>query len=109
MQPQARAIEALTPSPTSIRPSSCAPASRWRQGQALRVLRNLDPAGRGRAMQTAGSEGMPLSPHQGNGNAEASTVSFRGRLSWRNLNRAVPLISIPKRKLNCRRLSLGGT
>ena len=39
----------------------CAPASRWRQGQALRVLRNLDPAGRGRMIENAGSEGMPLS------------------------------------------------
>jgi hypothetical protein len=47
-------------------PSSCAPASRWRQGQALRVLRNLDAAGRGRAIDHAGSEGMPLIPHQGN-------------------------------------------
>jgi hypothetical protein len=43
-----------------IRPSSCAPVLRWRQGQALRVLRNLDPAGRGRAIEAAGSEGMPL-------------------------------------------------
>ncbi len=29
-------------------PPSCAPAWRHRQGQALRVLRNLDAAGRGR-------------------------------------------------------------
>jgi hypothetical protein len=50
-----------------IRPSSCAPVSRWRQGQALQVLRNLDPAGRGRAIRLAGSEGMPFLPHQGNG------------------------------------------
>jgi hypothetical protein len=42
------------------------PVSRWRQGQALRVLRNLDPAGRGRAIKPAGSEGMPFLPHQGN-------------------------------------------
>jgi hypothetical protein len=41
-------------------PSSCAPVSRWRQGQALRVLRNLDTAGRRRAIDLAGSEGMPL-------------------------------------------------
>jgi len=53
-------------------PSSCAPALRWCQGQALRVRRNLDTAGRGRMIESAGSEGMPLSPHQGNGNAEAS-------------------------------------
>jgi hypothetical protein len=57
----------------STRPSSCAPALRWRQGQALRVLRNLDTAGRGRMIENAGSEGMTASlPHQGNGNAEAS-------------------------------------
>jgi hypothetical protein len=43
---------------------------RWRQGQALRVLRNLDPAGRGRMIESAGSEGMPLSPHQGNRSAK---------------------------------------
>jgi len=36
-------------------PSSYAPASRWRQGQALRVLRNPDPAGRGRMIEGAGS------------------------------------------------------
>jgi len=33
---------------------------RWRQGQTLRVLRNLDTAGRGRSIDRAGSEGMPL-------------------------------------------------
>ena len=50
-----------------IRPPSYAPASRWRQGQALRVLRNLDPAGRGRSFGLAGSEGMTaFLPHQGN-------------------------------------------
>jgi hypothetical protein len=50
-----------------IRPSSCAPALRWRQGQALRVTRNLDAAGRGRSIDRAGSEGMTASlPHQGN-------------------------------------------
>jgi len=43
----------------SIRLPSCAPVSRGRQGQALRVLRSLDPAGRGRMIKTAGSEGMP--------------------------------------------------
>ena len=42
-------------------PPSCAPAWRWRQGQALRVLRNLDTAGRGRSIDRAGSGGMPLS------------------------------------------------
>jgi hypothetical protein len=52
--------------PCSSHPPSCAPALRWHQGQALRVLRNLDAAGRGRAMEPAGSEGMPLLPHQGN-------------------------------------------
>lgn len=31
---------------------------RRHQGQALRVLRNLDPAGRGRLIGRAGSEGM---------------------------------------------------
>ena len=36
------------------------------------MLRNLDPAGRVRMIETAGSEGMPFLPHQGNGNAEAS-------------------------------------
>jgi hypothetical protein len=30
----------------SPRPSSCAPVLRWHQGQALRVLRNHDTAGR---------------------------------------------------------------
>jgi hypothetical protein len=45
---------------------SCAPAWRWRQGHALRVLRNLDPAGRGRKIENAGSEGMPFLPHQEN-------------------------------------------
>ena len=65
-------IRALTWVNCRTRLSSCAPALRWRQGQALRVLRNLDPAGRGRMIESAGSEGMPLSPHQGNGNAEAS-------------------------------------
>jgi hypothetical protein len=53
--------------PPYFRPVSCAPASRWRQGQALQVLRNLDTAGRGRAIELAGSEGMTASlPHQGN-------------------------------------------
>jgi hypothetical protein len=33
-------------------PPSCAPAWRYRQGQALRVLRNLDAAGRGRQATT---------------------------------------------------------
>ena len=42
------------------------PARRQRQGQALRVLSNLDAAGRGRVIESAGSGGMPLSPHQGN-------------------------------------------
>jgi hypothetical protein len=56
----------------SLSVSFCAPVSRWRQGQALRVLRNLDTAGRGRSIERAGSEGMPFLPHQGNGNAEAS-------------------------------------
>jgi len=37
-----------------------APASRRRQGQALRALRNRDTAGRGRALDGAGSEGMPF-------------------------------------------------
>jgi hypothetical protein len=59
-----------------ILPSSCAPAWRWRQGQALRVLRNLDTAGRGRSIDRAGSEGMPLPPHQENGNAEASDLKL---------------------------------
>jgi hypothetical protein len=36
--------------------------------------RNLDPAGRGRLLERAGSGGMPLLPHQGNGNAEASNL-----------------------------------
>ena len=58
-------------------PPSCAPVLRWRQGQALRVLCNLDTAGRGRMIENAGSEGMPLSPHQGNGNAEASNLILR--------------------------------
>jgi hypothetical protein len=40
------------------------------------VLRNLDTAGRGRSIDRAGSEGMPLSPHQENGNAEASDLKL---------------------------------
>jgi hypothetical protein len=59
-----------------IRPSSCAPVSCWRQGQALRVLRNLDTAGRGRAIERAGSEGMPLSyPTKGMATQKHLTVS----------------------------------
>ena len=45
-----------------FRRSSCAPVSRWRQGQALRVLRNLDPAGRGRMIKTAGSGNAAFAP-----------------------------------------------
>jgi hypothetical protein len=33
----------------------------WLQGQALRVLRNIDTAGRGRSIDRAGSGGMPPS------------------------------------------------
>jgi hypothetical protein len=55
-------IRALTWVNCRTRPSSYAPVSRWRQGQALRVLRNLDTAGRGRAIDRAGSEGMPFLP-----------------------------------------------
>jgi len=46
-------IRALTWVNCRTRPSSCALVSRWRRGQALRVLRNLDSAGRGRAIQNA--------------------------------------------------------
>ena len=38
------------------------------------MLRNLDPAGRGRMIENAGSGGMPLLPHPGNGTAEASNL-----------------------------------
>jgi hypothetical protein len=53
---------------------SCAPALRWRQGQALRVMRNLDAAGRGRSIDRAGSEGMPL-PYLTKGIALASQTT----------------------------------
>jgi hypothetical protein len=46
-------IRALTWVNCRTRPSSCAPAWRWHQGQALRVLRNLDTAGRGRSIEPA--------------------------------------------------------
>ena len=62
------------------RPPSCARASRWRQGHALRVLRNLDAAGRGRATGRAGSEGMPLLPHQGNGHGSNVVLPSAGFL-----------------------------
>jgi len=51
-------IRALTWVNCRTRPPSCAPALRWRQGQALRVLRNLYTAGRGRMIENAGSGGM---------------------------------------------------
>ena len=59
-------IRALTWVNCRTRLSSCAPVLRWRQGQALRVLRNLDTAGRGRMIESAGSGGMPFLPHQVN-------------------------------------------
>jgi len=46
-------IRALTWVNCRTCPSSCAPALRWRQGQALRVLRSLDAAGRGRMIESA--------------------------------------------------------
>jgi len=62
--------------PCSSHAPSCAPASRWRQGQALRVLRNLDTAGRGRSIDRAGSEGIPLScPTKGIAFWECSSVA----------------------------------
>jgi hypothetical protein len=45
-------------------PSRGAPAWRHGQGQALRVLRNLDPAGRGRTADASAPEGMSLMSHQ---------------------------------------------
>jgi hypothetical protein len=54
----------------------CARAWRWRQGQALRVLRNLDPVGRGRMIENAGSEEMPLScPTKGMATLKHLTIS----------------------------------
>ena len=46
---------------------SYAPALRGGQGQALRVLRNLDAAGRGRTTSVSALEGMPF-PYLTQGN-----------------------------------------
>jgi hypothetical protein len=49
--------------PVTADPPSCAPAWRHGQGQAPRVLRNLDPAGRGRTLGALAPKESHL-PHQ---------------------------------------------
>jgi hypothetical protein len=63
-------------------PATVRPRLARRQGQALRVLRNLDSAGRGRATGGAGSEGIRLLPHQGNTGRRAERRPLV-RFPWR--------------------------
>jgi hypothetical protein len=73
------------------RSSSCARASRCGQGQALRVLRNLDPAGRGRMADASAPREMSLvPPRERRGFCEwrKSGVSSRGRRQLTQRHRA---------------------
>ena len=96
--------------PTDFRTSyapSCARASRWRQGQALRVLRNLDAAGRDRMIHSAGSEGMPPCPtkrirartHKSKLIGAAYSMSAMPR--WRPNSAAQRNVTTPRRLRNC--------
>jgi hypothetical protein len=67
--------------PCFSHPPSCAPASRWRQGQALRVLRNLDPAGRGRMIESADVAVAYLNEHDDAAETKAAVEKEGRRLS----------------------------